>query len=330
MDLTRSLAIGSVVLLHVADEYLSRMSLTGLQWVLYQCFRIIGRLGVPLFLMLSGALILSSISKTPIVTFYKKRLPQFILLTAFYFFITNAFCIYLFDLQFDIKDYLYSLVTFKPTFAYQLWYMYIIIILYILSPFMARLVEALSTHSILIIYIVFCLAIFAPISMGRFGFHALWNQYVPYMAYFLFGYLIFNRGIVKKISTAPLVCVFLISYAVTLCTQIYLKENNSFHGEGVTWYTSPFILFTSLTLFSLLSKLTTNERTCNLIELVSLNSFGIYLIHLVPMFFMLKVMSGVNINVIAKITIISLVVFSFSFTYSYLLSKIPLIKKLVV
>jgi len=280
--------------------------------------------------MLSGALILSTSSKLPLIRFYKKRLPQFILLTVFYFTITNAFCIYLFDLQFNLKDYFYSLITFKPTFAYQLWYMYIIIILYLLAPFMARYLERVKTCNLIISFIIFSMTIFFPASIGFWGFHSLWNQFIPYIPYFLFGYLIFNRGIVKKVATIYLFLSFIISYLITLFMQIYLKKNGSFHGEGITWYTSPFILITGTTLFSLLSKLTINDRAYHFIKAVSLNSFGVYLIHLIPMFYMIKIMSNLNVSVIIKIIIIYFIVFLFSLIYTHTLSKIPFIRKLVV
>lgn len=330
MDFARGLAIISVVLLHVVDEYFSKVPLTGTQWTLYQGIRVIGRLGVPVFLMLSGALILSSVSNTPILQFYKKRLPQFIALTVFYFFITNLFCSFLFGLQFNTKDYFYSLVAFKPTFAYQLWYMYIITILYILAPFIGRALSIMSYRNVMIAFALYIITIALSKTIISSELGSLWSQYSSYMAYFVFGYLVFSRGVLDKISPHIAFVAFLFSFSLTLCVQVYLKKIGAFHGEGMTWYSSPFILITSMTLFSVLSKIKVNEHIYVILKPVSLNSFGIYLFHLIPMFFMIKVMEWFNLSSIIKASTVLIIVFALSFIYSILLSKIPILKKLVV
>ncbi|WP_164057293.1 acyltransferase family protein, partial [Serratia marcescens] len=277
MDFARGLAIISVVLLHVVDEYFSKVELTEPQWTLYQGIRIIGRLGVPVFLMLSGALILSSVSNTPILHFYKKRLPQFIALTTFYFFITNLFCSLLFNLPFSFKEYFYSLIAFKPTFAYQLWYMYIIIILYILAPLIGRALSIMSNRNIIIAFALYVttIALSKMLSPSEFG--SLWSKYSSYMAYFVFGYLVFNRGVTDKISIRLAFFALIFSFSFTLFVQVYLKEIGAFHGEGMTWYSSPFILITSMALFTVISKIKINEYVYLILKPVSLNSFGIYL-----------------------------------------------------
>lgn len=188
----------------------------------------------------------------------------------------------------------------------------------------------MSFRNTIIAFTTFLITIAISKSIGSSELGALWSKYAPYMAYFIFGYLIFEHGLLKGISFRITSIAFLISYLLTLCVQIYLKKIGMFHGEGMTWYSSPFIIITSMALFSALSKTNISEHAYRILKPISLNSFGIYLIHLIPMFFMLKIIEGVNLNTIIKASTVCVTVFIFSFIYSLLLSKIPFIKKLVI
>ena len=80
LDITRTLAILLVVFTHIHEE----LGVNSL--IVKSLFYNIDRLGVPLFFMLSGSLILPKLVNGNIVDFYKKRIPQFIFLLFIYSF----------------------------------------------------------------------------------------------------------------------------------------------------------------------------------------------------------------------------------------------------
>lgn len=77
LDAARAIAIMLVVFTHVNGQISN-------DYVLKSLFNSIDRLGVPIFIMLSGGLLLPKLSQVDFLQFYKKRIPQFIILIIFY------------------------------------------------------------------------------------------------------------------------------------------------------------------------------------------------------------------------------------------------------
>ena len=92
VDLIRTVAIVGVILLHAANDLtISQMNLLEIfRWTTVDVYQSVGRIGVPLFLLLTGALLLQpSKLNEPIKVFFKKRLARiglaFIFWGAVYF-----------------------------------------------------------------------------------------------------------------------------------------------------------------------------------------------------------------------------------------------------
>ncbi|HFZ8994076.1 TPA: acyltransferase family protein, partial [Citrobacter freundii] len=154
LDAARAIAILLVVFTHCHEQ-------AGINDPLRAgIFYTIDRLGVPLFFMISGGLILNKIKDVDIFSFYKKRVVQFIILLVVYSVLTNMVNVFLETGSFGgaiIK----SLVDYNGIFntqdtlgiyggARQLWFMYTIIELYLIAPFLSKLLYSSSTKNIII------------------------------------------------------------------------------------------------------------------------------------------------------------------------------------
>jgi surface polysaccharide O-acyltransferase-like enzyme len=153
VDLVRTVAMFGVILLHAAGRFtitpqqLSQLSPFGFtQWsvvAIYQSFVV--PLGVPLFLMLSGALLLQPNKIEPMRTFFRKRWIRIGLPAVFW---CVAYFIWDFTIQkipFSIEAVVQGILNGPYT---QLWYLYVLAVLYLLTPVL-RIIIAHADETII-------------------------------------------------------------------------------------------------------------------------------------------------------------------------------------
>lgn len=289
LDAARAIAILLVVFTHCHEQAQVTDPLWG------GIFYAIDRLGVPVFFMLSGGLILDKVKDISILDFYKRRVVQFIVVLCVYSIATNTIQLYL-----NSGDFLSSLVKsivsynaiMNPTefngvygYARQLWYMYAIIQLYLIAPFVSRFVAASSTKH-LVVFLILC-AVFNQVRMtgeffgGRWDFlYRLGSDFTgSYVFYFVLGYVLIARNgldVMGKKFQWPL-SILLIAVPSTLLVRADINAGKLI-GE-MHWYTaSLFILVSSIGLMMLL-KLMFSKHRIVVLEKLSLCSFGIFLSH---------------------------------------------------
>ena len=140
LDALRCLAIFLVVLLHNDAPVVVNTACYGRpSW--YLCMFLDGavRLGVPLFFMISGCLLLNGTGAAEPAAFYRKKLPRLLAPLAVWNVIyhwTNAW-------QFHTDTGLLALLqkAFNRGTGYHMWYIYVLLGLYLLCPFLRRIVE---------------------------------------------------------------------------------------------------------------------------------------------------------------------------------------------
>lgn len=135
LDALRCLAIFLVVLLHNDAPVVVNTACYGRpSW--YLCMFLDGavRLGVPLFFMISGSLLLGGPEAAEPAAFYRKKLPRLLVPLAVWNVIyhwTNAW-------QFHTDTGLLALLqkAFNRGTGYHMWYIYVLLGLYLLCPFL--------------------------------------------------------------------------------------------------------------------------------------------------------------------------------------------------
>ena len=115
-------------------------------------YRAISTVGVPLFVFVSGALLLPR-KPEPLKVFYKKRLNR--LLIPFLLFASIMYMVSLFIGQYDWWDgeiktallqFLPSLLENKINISH--WFVHMLLVIYLLTPFLQRAISALSQREI--------------------------------------------------------------------------------------------------------------------------------------------------------------------------------------
>lgn len=289
LDAARAIAILLVVFTHCHEQ-------AGI-WDPFRSgiFYTIDRLGVPIFFMISGGLILDRIKDVDVFKFYRKRVVQFFVLLVVYSVLTNVVKISLEtgdvwgSIIKSLIDYNGVINTEEKLGIYggarQLWFMYSIIQLYLVAPFIAKLLTDSSTKNI-IIFTVLCMVFNqVRVTLNTFGYgwdflNRLGQDFTgSYLFYFLVGYLIISRDVLKGYNKI-LLCA--ISIMLVVIPSYILVSADVQAGKligAMHWYNgSIFILLSSVGLLILIKLLFENTRV-RFLEALSLCSFGIYLSH---------------------------------------------------
>lgn len=154
LDVVRLVAIASVLVVHALEcSFQTSPSdmagmLLGKQILIITLF-CFGRLGVPLFLFLTGYLMLDrKYDLANLKSFYKERVGRLLIITWIWVTIYYAVGVLVLDRKPAPASYLRQLLFMQDSFAPQMWYMPMIIGLYIFIPMLANILPQLRGRTI--------------------------------------------------------------------------------------------------------------------------------------------------------------------------------------
>ncbi|WP_442596613.1 acyltransferase [Neobacillus sp. D3-1R] len=332
IDFLRIFAAFAVVMLHTSAPLLLKMGQGDtVQFLQGNLIDSATRWSVPIFFMISGALLLNSKRDFDLGFFLKKRfnkiLIPFLFFSVFYFIVEHK--------GFALVPFLLDLANNKITV--HLWFFYALIAVYLFSPVLILFVKQSNQKLnifILIVWFLFCSLV--PFLNGTFPTVFKINFFKPfgtYLGYFLLGYVLFRQSFSKK---QQFLIYFLgaLSYFITFYgTYIFTRrQDGQFFGMFYE-YNSPNVLMMSIAIF-VFFKYVVNFKMKNTSILTKISSltFGIFLLH--P--YILKLMKSksallslFNQNVLINIPLICLAIFIICLILSLIISWIPVLKKVI-
>lgn len=301
----------------------------------------ISKTAVPVFFMISGALLLGK--RDSYKTAYGKRafkiLSDIIIFSVIISIVMNE------SFKEINFDFFISLIN-KPAFV-SYWYLYSYLALMLMLPFLQKLTASLSSKDFMVLLsllfffnqiLSFCsyLKILPPVS-DYFSRNLLSGD----MFYFFLGYFICrilpdytNTSIKKRRTLAISAFVFLTS--ILFCfykTSLEFYNNGNFSMSLDNVFNLPIVLCSSalfVFVFFLLKNVTFSERFAKLLTIVSNATFGIYLTHYIiiketsPILEILKS----NMDDFVATLIMDVAVFAIGVICITVLRMIPVIKKL--
>lgn len=305
---------------------------------------VIGRMGVPIFMMLTGALLLQKDIKDIKEFYMKKLLPLIVTYGIWTLFYIMYACKY-WDEEFSILMWIRQTLCLKRFEVYHFWYMPVIMGIYIVVPFLGKFVRSYSNKVIIgLMSISFCTLSVMPLVnkillVNKITEGALFEPYLDinflggiYGIYILLGYLIVHRGILQKINTSILIlalasCFLLVSL---LQYQMYITDTN--YLGNYLWYDSPFLIISGATLFEMIMRMKDNipkkmEKVC---KDISERSFGMYCVHVLILWKFKSSIMSLNTNIPIKIIICFICVVIVSYIVVDVLKSIRLLKKLYI
>ena len=320
--MVRAIAILFVVFTHIHEQI-------GVDsYIIQAIFYDIDRLGVPLFFMLSGALVLPKIVNINMWVFYRKRIPQFIFLLFFYSFLTTFIQKSFSNIPIwqSLKESLIFTNGIYPANtggAHHLWFMYTIIELYLIAPFLGKLLERLSNQEILFFLVIsIFLTQFKDSLIGGFRIEVDFIQRLGsdflggYLNFFVIGYLLIYRRI--NLSLLSSLALLFLPILFSLLRELHTSEFiGIFH-----WYSSSLsILLSSVGLLSLIRISFENTQKSIFIERISLYSFGIYLSHYVFIYIFKAMIDFSIFSFGEKLIVLYIPSFVSAYIFTWLLSK---------
>lgn len=335
LDIARIVAMLSVIMIHVSAVFISGYEHTD-SFIVGNIFDSVSRAAVPLFLMVSGALLLSE-SKEKSVLDMLKSIKQIILLfvvwSIIYSIIFNVIAKIVQGENISVTSFIKSAVTGH----YHMWYLLMLVGIYLITPFLKQFVKK-ENKNLVLLYIgvsactTFCKPIINVIS-SYFDAASFINTFINkfyldffagFVTYYLVGWYIVHVGISNKILRKFIYFLGGISVlSIIIITQITKDYINMYSDTNI------FVFIYSTSIFLLInnsSKVDSfSEKATNILSKLS---FGIYIIH--PMIdkffgFALSAVENVWIHIVLRF----ITVFSVSLIVSYLISKIPYIKKIL-
>lgn len=341
IDLIRALAIICVVFCHSTETIYSlnveyMLSITTSSRIFALIVFTIGRLGVPLFMMISGYLLLDrKYDEERSRKFWKNNWLHLIICTEIWIVIYNVFlCVYhnqTLNLRYLIEEMLFI----RRVNMSHVWYMPMIIGMYLLFPYVANALQSLDYRKLKLPLLFFSMYSFgyplinmlSQLYTGEamsfqlsLGFSGGW-----YGIYFVIGYIL-KKGAFKKISTKVLICTTMVSFAGAVLLQFTLYNDNYAYN---VWYDCPFILICVVGLFELLSRIK-KVKCYRVIHFMAYYSFAIYLIHNVVRAVVAPHIESLKIMQQLKIFVLFFVIIIISYLCAIIIKSIPKIGKYIL
>jgi len=320
LDAARWMAALAVVLLHCAAFPLTTTTeygSPGWQWA--NVYDAATRWCVPVFVMISGALLLDPDKREGYRRFYLRRAARILPAIVFWsilFLLWRAWIYRLEDVSVEPLDWLRLATSGEP--YYHLWYLYMLVGLYLFTPCLRLLYRGSSVRQRLFIMMaVFALAmlqgLYREFSDAGYGFFLVW--FLPYVGYFMAGRLMFERQL--RLPMPALVFMTSIVLTAAGASAMTTPEELNVYFYDAFSLTVPWM---SLAVFQLMLDARRLPRLSPLVPL----TFGIYLVH--PLFLDIGKQTGwyePDAGAAWQVPVAAVVVFALSAAAVWLLRRVP-------
>ncbi|NHC60172.1 acyltransferase [Paenalcaligenes suwonensis] len=320
LDTARWMAALAVVLLHSAAVPLTSTAAYGTQdWYWANLYDAATRWCVPIFVMVSGVLLLDPAKHEGFASFYKKRgrriLPAIGFWSVFYLF-WGAWMYHQQGVPMDAQAWLRKATSGEP--YYHLWYLYMLVGLYLFAPYLRLLYQHCSARQsryvvLFMLVLAMLQSLYREVQGNSYGFFLLW--FLPYISYFLAGRMMFEGRI--RIPYPGWVLSLSIAATVVGTTLLSSHQHFSTYFYDTFSITVPLM---SLAVFQLILQ----SPTLPTLPMLAPFTFGIYLVH--PIFLDLAQQTGLyqaQTGIVWQTPLMALAVFMLSWLFAGLLRTLP-------
>jgi surface polysaccharide O-acyltransferase-like enzyme len=332
---TKILSAFIVVFLHESANVISGLQdINSTNWWIANTFDSISRWCIPIFVMISGMLLLDTTKDEPILVFYRKRVSRIFIPLVFW---TLFFLLFRYFGEYFVKgthpsigSLTNSVLAGEPYF--HMWYLYMIIGLYLFTPFFRRVVRQLSDNKLWFLFSV--LLAFSMIGTFYISYYTNISlpatfKFVFYIPYFFAGYLI------NKTKFNPpgwiLYVTFILSVVFTGLGYHSSQLGGTYNSSNYFYnYLSITVVPMSISVIFLLKRFTIPIINSAISNKLALLSFGIYLIHPAVLDSLPVLgLQRASYNPLLSIPLIAVFAFIVALIASMIISKIPIFKRII-
>lgn len=340
LDCLRIIATFGVIILHTCSLHWGKIGVDTLAWQVFNIYEGMTRWTVPVFVMISGALFLGREGQST-AQIYRKNIARII--TAYIFWSAAysilSFILYDSDVKWAIKQFFQG--------YYHMWFLFMIVGLYIVTPFLRKIVESEELMKYFLgVSLVFTFILPQGISLVTYRFGSIGleldailanvNLYftLGYVSYFVYGYYL-NRTKIEK-SRGIIFLLGIIGFLMTIIFTAVLSVKRQSATELFYENCTINVMLESTLVFVIgkhsMASLRFSPKIKKLIVMLSKYSFGAYLVHamIIDFFSRLCGLDARTFNPIFSVPILGVVIFLVSFAISAVLNHIPVINKYIV
>ncbi|MDO5387922.1 MAG: acyltransferase family protein [Clostridia bacterium] len=290
MDVIRVVSMFCVIFLHCASNRL-RVNMYNTGWSIANMLTAFATCGVPMFFMISGALILNSKNTLRVKYTLKNRILRLMIPMIVWSCIAVLARLYTDERTAVTAGNFYNemLNFFNRPVAVHLWFMYYLIPMYLISPALKAFTDNSSKNIVRYIIILWLLHILSLTLSGilkedsqklmvsvsfinNIGFIS------GYLGYFILGWYLFNNK--TEISSVWLIIIALCSVVFISVGTTAVSRYNEFYTETFKSYRSIFVVMLSSSIFILLNRIERLPRIIvKIVSEISALSYGVYLSH---------------------------------------------------
>lgn len=329
IDCLRIIGMLGVIIMHIVGNTINTLGLKGTPEVIYDIVSKSFYFTMPLFVMISGGLLLSKDINYKDIFFKYIRRMVFVLIIfggAFAFmeeyFLTKT-------IELSMIGSIIKRIFTGDLWAHM-WYIYLMIALYLITPLLRKWVKHSNNNEQLwFLIILYILTILSGEFCGLIGIQTAF--YIPINTGFVFtyllGYYIFNNDLSKKKET--ILYIFSILSIIGIILLSYFKVCNYLVG-----YTSTLCIIVAIGVLYILKNRTITKKKIisNLIRMLGECSFGIYIIHqfYINIIYKFLKMDFILTMPYLGILIYVFIVFILSLSTIYILKKIKFMNKYIL
>ncbi len=335
-DILRVLATFAVMIIHVSATNYAQLEPNTYEWNILNIYDSLARWCVPMFAMLSGMFFLNTNRPLTMKKLYTKNIYRVVLaliVWGFIYQVYKGFLNHTIDRYFLLDTFL---VIFQGKTHYHLWFLYMILGLYLITPILRTFMKSATKKDIeyfLVISFIFTSLLptlnhFEPFHLvAPFFIKFDVNLVLGYTIYFIMGYYLATYELSAKTKKWLYILGVIGILATIVGTRILSLEKGA-PDTFLYYYLRANVFFTPVALFlfgkEFLQKIRLGERSLKIISILSTYSFGMYLVHdMIRTILMRFGIDNLLFNQIFSVPIIAVMIFIISFIITHFIRKIP-------
>lgn len=273
----RAIAAIMVITAHVAADFVTaNINEINMAFSIANFYDAFSRISLPIFILISGGFILNNYRNSDYKLFYKKNINTIIVTTLIWSLIYVLYKVAIGYLRgnIDIGTYLMDWAKGEP--YYHLWYLYMMIGMYLVTPFLIKLLNKINIKSKVALATVFlCIGFFMSISKNNIP----WIfKFLEFIGCYISGGLIKNYYDNNKTNPKKFIYLSILSsLMVAILTELSVRRIIEIE-DVLYWYkvSNPIVTFGGICLY--IGFLNIKNLKLRL-DKIAVNSFNIYLIH---------------------------------------------------
>ena len=282
IDILRIFAFVFIVMLHTLNrQYGLTVWMSG--------YAVIS-IGVNLFIMISGYLLLDRTET--VKEFFRKRffsiLPLFIIFNIIYIYFYN-----------------HSFITIKKISAPHFWYIYMILGLYLLTPWLRKVLQYAEKETFYVVVLWFLCNVFNPY-MQFFRLPKIPFSHFPitgFIGYYILGYYL--KKYRYKLEKIPFICVigvYITGFFISVISTKYVLVTTGNRISDFFDKNSLGTFFMSISFFVFWIKFNFKNRN-KVIRMISDSTYFAYLIHIIILHYVIKISDEMIFKSVATIIV---------------------------